>query len=52
MFVIAAGIARLSAPYWSGVIHLSAALWSLAFAIMLWRYLPIWLQTRIDGQPD
>ena len=52
MLIIAAGVARLTAPYWAGAIHVSAALWSLAFAIMLWRYLPIWLQTRIDGQAD
>lgn len=52
ILMIAAGVARVSAPYWTQAIYVSAALWSLAFAIMLWRYVPIWLQTRIDGQAD
>jgi uncharacterized protein involved in response to NO len=30
---------------------ISAALWSLAFALYLWRYTPILLRARVDGQP-
>ena len=30
---------------------MSAALWSLAFALYLWRYTPIVVRARVDGQP-
>ncbi|UDF34444.1 UNVERIFIED_ORG: NnrS family protein [Shinella sp. XGS7] len=32
-------------------VQLSAALWSLAFALYLWRYAPILLRPRADGLP-
>lgn len=32
-------------------VQLSAALWTLAFALYLWRYAPILLRPRLDGQP-
>ncbi len=32
-------------------VQLSAALWSLAFALYLWRYTPILLRPRADGLP-
>jgi len=32
-------------------VQLSALLWSLAFGLYLWRYTPILLRPRLDGQP-
>ena len=32
-------------------VQVSALLWSLAFALYLWRYTPMLLRTRLDGQP-
>jgi uncharacterized protein involved in response to NO len=32
-------------------VQISALLWSLAFALYLWRYTPMLLRTRLDGQP-
>lgn len=32
-------------------VQLSAALWSLAFALYLWRYTPLLLRPRADGMP-
>ena len=32
-------------------VQLSALLWSLAFLLYLWRYTPMLLRTRLDGQP-
>lgn len=52
ILLILAGSFRLVVPYWNLAIYLSAIFWLIAFGIVFWRYLPIWLQTRIDGQPD
>ena len=32
-------------------VQVSALLWSLAFALYLWRYTPMLLRARLDGQP-
>jgi uncharacterized protein involved in response to NO len=32
-------------------VQLSALLWTLAFSLYLWRYAPILLRPRADGQP-
>lgn len=32
-------------------VQVSAALWSLAFALYLWRYTPLLMRPRADGQP-
>lgn len=52
ILLILAGVVRLVVPYWNSAIYVSATLWFVAFGIVFWRYLPIWLQTRIDGLPD
>ena len=54
--MLAAALSRVLLPlFWpSGLmlaVQLSAALWTLAFALYLWRYAPILLRPRLDGQP-
>jgi uncharacterized protein involved in response to NO len=39
------------APSWYAIwIYGAAALWSVAFAILAWRYIPILGQPRVDGK--
>ncbi|MBB2484168.1 NnrS family protein [Mitsuaria sp. WAJ17] len=42
----------LAVPQWlMGAALASSLLWSLSFALYLWRYTPFLLRTRADGQP-
>lgn len=43
--------AELIPSFWQRGIDISAACWTLAFALFLWRYLPIMLKPRADGRP-
>lgn len=55
VLVIAAAILRLAAllptVYVSGLLHGSAAMWILAFALYLWRFLPMLIRPRADQLP-
>lgn len=44
------GLPQLFPSAYLGWIHLSATLWSAAFAIIAWRYIPILMRPRIDGR--
>lgn len=52
LMMIAAGIVRLFEPLHPMTLHIALLLWSLALGLFFWRYLPVWLQTRLDGRPD
>ena len=45
------GLPLVAPPSLPVAAQLSAALWSLAFALYLWRYAPILTRPRADGQP-
>lgn len=54
--MLGAGLLRVFVPLlWPAAllpaVAASAALWSLAFALYLWRYVPILTRARLDGQP-
>ena len=54
--MLGAALARVLLPLlWPAglmlAVQLSAALWTLAFALYLWRYAPILVRPRADGQP-
>ncbi|PKO34322.1 MAG: NnrS family protein [Betaproteobacteria bacterium HGW-Betaproteobacteria-7] len=44
------GLPQVFPAAYLGWIHLSAGLWSAAFAILAWRYIPILMRPRIDGR--
>ncbi len=44
------GLPQIFPAAYLGWIHLSACLWSAAFAIVAWRYIPILIRPRIDGR--
>ncbi|MFT3801567.1 MAG: NnrS family protein [Burkholderiaceae bacterium] len=54
MLVIVAALARLAAlvpgPWTLAALHASAACWVLAFALYLWRFVPMMIRPRIDAQ--
>lgn len=52
LMIIAAGITRLAALWLPMALDLSIVLWCFALGLFFWRYLPVWLQTRLDGRPD
>jgi uncharacterized protein involved in response to NO len=52
VLMIAAGITRLFVPLHPMALPLSFLLWCLALGLFFWRYLPVWLETRLDGRPD
>lgn len=51
----AAAIVRVFGPLWpalsTAALHVAGGLWSLAFALFVYRYLPLLLRPRIDGKP-
>ncbi|MBT9520361.1 MAG: NnrS family protein [Dechloromonas sp.] len=55
VIMLVALVARIIVPQFApaaylGWIHLSATCWFVAFGILAWRYIPILLQSRIDGR--
>ncbi|HEX6733190.1 MAG TPA: NnrS family protein [Azonexus sp.] len=44
------GLPQVFPTAYLGWIHLSACLWSLAFAILAWRTIPMLMQARVDGR--
>lgn len=54
--MIAGFLVRVVAPQihpagYTMFLHLAATCWSVAFAILLWRYVPFLLAPRVDGKP-
>jgi uncharacterized protein involved in response to NO len=56
LWIMVAGfLARVVAPQFHPAgyamwLHIAAACWLIAFAVLLWRYLPFLLAPRIDGK--
>lgn len=54
--IVLAGLARVALPillpqHTGGALAVSALLWIAAFAPFCWRYVPMLLRARVDGQP-
>ena len=52
VLIIGAGIMRMFEPIYPMALPLSLLFWCVALGLFFWRYLPIWLQTRLDGRAD
>jgi uncharacterized protein involved in response to NO len=49
--VVRVSMVFLPAVYYQAFINSSGLMWSVAFGVFLWKYIPVFTRSRVDGKP-